>query len=67
MLILSRKLNESIVIDGNTVVTILGIERNTIKLGIMAPKEVRVLRSELVDDGSQFPPCQSGRHGGRTE
>ena len=37
MLVLSRKLNEKIVIDGGIVVTVVKIDRNQIRLGIEAP------------------------------
>ncbi|HKI19862.1 MAG TPA: carbon storage regulator CsrA [Isosphaeraceae bacterium] len=47
MLVLSRKLNEKIVIDGGIVVTVLKIDRNQIRLGIQAPERVRVLREEI--------------------
>jgi carbon storage regulator len=47
MLVLSRKLNEKIVIDGGIVVTVLKIDRNQVRLGIQAPAEVRVLREEI--------------------
>jgi carbon storage regulator len=47
MLVLSRKLNEKIVIDGGIVVTVLKIDRNQIRLGIEAPGHVRVLREEI--------------------
>ena len=50
MLILTRKTNESIVIDGDIRVIVLGFERGRVKLGIVAPPEVSVLRSELVED-----------------
>ena len=49
MLILSRKLNESIVIDGKIIVKILRIERDTVKLGIQAPPELAVHRQEIFD------------------
>lgn len=49
MLILSRKLNESIVIDGRIIVKILRIERETVKLGIQAPQELQVHRQEVFD------------------
>ncbi len=49
MLILSRKLNESIVIDGRIIVKILRIERETVKLGIQAPQELQVHRQEVYD------------------
>lgn len=47
MLVLSRKLNEKIVIDGGIVVTVVRIERNQIRLGIDAPEHVRVFREEI--------------------
>jgi carbon storage regulator len=47
MLVLSRKLNEKIVIDGGIVVTVVKIDRNQIRLGIEAPSQVRVLREEI--------------------
>ncbi|MDA8563177.1 carbon storage regulator [Mariniblastus sp.] len=47
MLVLSRKKNETIIIDGRIKVEILKIKGNTIRLGITAPKEMKVLRGEL--------------------
>ena len=49
MLILSRKLNESIVIDGKIIVKILRIDRDTVKLGIQAPADLPVHRQEIFD------------------
>jgi carbon storage regulator len=50
MLVLSRKLNEKIVIDGGIVVTVVKIDRNQIRLGIEAPSHVRVFREEIAGD-----------------
>lgn len=50
MLILSRKLNESIVIDGRITVKIVRIDRETVKLGIVAPSNVPVHRQEVYDE-----------------
>ena len=47
MLILSRKLNESIVIDGRIIVKVLRIDKDTVKLGIQAPPELTVHREEI--------------------
>lgn len=47
MLVLSRKLTESIVIGDRVVVTVLEIRGNRVRIGIDAPKEIHVLRSEL--------------------
>ncbi len=49
MLVLSRKLNESIVIDENIVVTVVEIRGGKVRLGIQAPKEVTVHRREVYD------------------
>jgi carbon storage regulator CsrA len=47
MLVLSRKKNQSIILDGNISIEVLQIKGNTVRLGINAPKSVRVLRGEL--------------------
>jgi carbon storage regulator len=47
MLILSRKINESIVIDGRIIVKVLRIDKDTVKLGIQAPTELPVHREEI--------------------
>jgi carbon storage regulator len=47
MLILSRRPGESITIGDDIVVTVVSITGNQIRLGISAPREVRVLRDEI--------------------
>lgn len=47
MLVLSRKLNESIMIGDDIEVIIVGVEGDTVKLGIQAPREVSVYRKEV--------------------
>lgn len=47
MLVLSRKLGERIVINGNIVVTIVKVDRNQVRVGIEAPKDVPVYREEI--------------------
>jgi carbon storage regulator len=49
MLVLTRKLEESIVIADDIVITILSIDRDKVKLGIAAPREVPVMRKELFE------------------
>lgn len=49
MLVLSRKLNETILIGNDIRVTILGIDGDKIKLGIEAPKTIKVFREELIE------------------
>ena len=47
MLVLTRKPDESIVIDGGIKITVMEVRGNRIRLGIEAPKDVAVRRSEL--------------------
>ncbi len=47
MLVLSRKSNESIMINGNIEVMVLGVEGDIVKLGIRAPKDVNIYRKEI--------------------
>lgn len=47
MLILTRKVDESIVIADNIVITVLEISGERVKLGIQAPREITILRQEL--------------------
>lgn len=47
MLVLSRKLGEKLIIDGNIVVTVVKIDRNQIRIGIEAPSSVSVVREEI--------------------
>lgn len=49
MLVLNRKCDQEILIDGNICVKVLSVKGNTVRIGIEAPGEVSILRSELVD------------------
>jgi len=51
MLVLSRKKNESIVISDNIRIEVLKVSGNTVRIGIQAPREVKVLRGELAPYG----------------
>lgn len=75
MLVLTRKANESIVIGGNVVVTILEVKGDQVRIGVRAPREVTVHRHEVFEqiteanriaaqasqDDLQFLPGHPGR------
>ncbi|NOQ31208.1 MAG: carbon storage regulator CsrA [Helicobacteraceae bacterium] len=48
MLILARKEEESIVISDNIIIKVISVEKGVVKLGIDAPREISILRSELI-------------------
>lgn len=47
MLVLTRRANQSIVIGGDIVVTVLEVKGDQIRLGITAPRDVQVHRDEI--------------------
>lgn len=49
MLVLTRKIDQGIVISGNIVIRVLGVERDRVKIGISAPLNITVLREELLE------------------
>lgn len=51
MLVLSRKIRERIIINGNIVVSVDRIKGNRVSIGIVAPPEVPVVRGELQESG----------------
>lgn len=49
MLVLSRKKNESIVIDDRIVITVVEVRGDKVRLGIEAPRDVPIHRSEVYE------------------
>ena len=62
MLILTRKAEQGIVIDGNVVLRILAVDGERVKIGVEAPRSITVLREELlteVADANQAAAARS--------
>jgi len=49
MLVISRKINEKIKIGDDIEITIISIDKNQVKIGIEAPKNITILRSKLIE------------------
>jgi carbon storage regulator len=64
MLVLTRKIGESIAIDPGIRVSVVAIEGKHVRLGIGAPETTAIVRSELLDAGRLSPRCE-GRPLGR--
>lgn len=57
MLVLSRKVGEKIVINNNITLTVVAVDGHRVRLGIDAPGDVRVMRSELLDGAGASDRC----------
>ena len=70
MLILTRRVGETVVIGNDVTVTVLGVKGNQVRLGVNAPREVAVHREEIferikreqTDDAAQRPPINGAAH-----
>lgn len=71
MLILTRRVGETVVIGDEVTVTVLGVKGNQVRLGVNAPREVAVHREEIFerikrersDDETVQPQYVNGAHG----
>ena len=66
MLVLSRKLNQSIVIGDDVRIVVVSVDRDQVKLGVEAPREVSVHRSEVYEQIKKAGRAASkGRNGAK--
>lgn len=63
MLILTRRIGETLMVGDEVTVTVLGVKGNQVRLGVNAPKDVAVHREEIYDKINQ----QKGAHANDNE
>jgi carbon storage regulator len=62
MLVLTRQVDEAIVVDGDIRITVIDLRADKVRIGIDAPPDVLILREELI---GQEPGRQAYRRKGR--
>ena len=61
MLILTRRINESLVIGDDVTVTVLGVKGNHVRIGVDAPRDVSVHREELAQKDDKTPTSRADK------
>ena len=58
MLVLSRKVGETILIGDNIAVTVVQVGPGSVRLGVVAPQDVVIMRQELREQVESGPRCE---------
>lgn len=66
MLILTRRVGETLMIGDNVTVTVLGVKGNQVRIGVDAPKDIPVHREEIYQRIKQEQAASSGEHQEKT-
>jgi len=61
MLVLSRKLNQAIMVGDNVRIIVVSVDRDQVKLGIDAPREIPVHRSEVYEEIQRVNRAAAGQ------
>ena len=59
MLILTRRVGEAVQVGDNVIVRVLGVKGGQVRIGFEVPKEVAVMRTELLGKPAKYPPKES--------
>jgi carbon storage regulator len=62
MLILTRRVGETVMIGNEVTVTVLGVKGNQVRIGVNAPKDVAVHREEIYDRIKREEDGEPGTH-----